>query len=155
MQGCECSEGKSKLETGVRNLGQGSRIRARNGEGRAGLRCGVLETETKVSGGAGYAQWKIFNRAWVVEMLGLEFRCGVTRSVTMMQLVGCVFCIHISWSFSHFYSLCPIRTTLHYNFLQCHLNVALSCMYKRNEGQVNLQCGIYFPYCPSSLFSLS
>ena len=36
-------------------LGQGSRIRARNGEGRAGSRCGVPKTETKVCGGTGYA----------------------------------------------------------------------------------------------------
>ena len=39
---------------GLQNLGQGSRIRAWNGEGRAGSRCGVLETETKVCGGMGY-----------------------------------------------------------------------------------------------------
>ena len=54
MQGCKHGEGKSKPKTGLRSLGQGSRIRAQNGEGRAGSRCGVPKTETKVCGGAGY-----------------------------------------------------------------------------------------------------
>ena len=43
MQGRERGEGKSIPETGLRSLGQGSRIRARNGEGQAGSRCGVLK----------------------------------------------------------------------------------------------------------------
>ena len=47
-QGCGRGEGKSMPETGLRSLGQGSRIRARNGEGRAGSRRGVPKTETKV-----------------------------------------------------------------------------------------------------------
>ena len=55
MQGHERSKGMSKPKMGLRSLGQGSWIRARNGEGRAGLRCGVLKTETKVCGGTGYA----------------------------------------------------------------------------------------------------
>ena len=38
MQGHECGKGKSKPETGLQSLGQGSWIRARNGEGRAGSR---------------------------------------------------------------------------------------------------------------------
>ena len=41
-----------------------------------------------------------------------------------------------------------------YAFL-CHLNVALSCMYKRTGGQVNLGCGICLPSCSSSILSLS
>ena len=53
-QGCKCGKGKSKPKTGLRSLGQGSWIRAWNGEGWAGSRCGVLETETKVCGGMGY-----------------------------------------------------------------------------------------------------
>ena len=53
MQGHEHGERKSKPETGLRSLGQGSRIRARNGEGQAGSRCGVPKTETKVCGRAG------------------------------------------------------------------------------------------------------
>ena len=48
-------EGKGKPKMGLQSLGQGSRIRAWNGEGRAGLRCGVPKMETKVCGGAGYA----------------------------------------------------------------------------------------------------
>ena len=36
MQGRERSEGKSIPEMGLQSLGQGSWIRARNGEGRAG-----------------------------------------------------------------------------------------------------------------------
>ena len=52
--GRECGEGKSKPEMGLQSLGQGSRIRAWNGEGQAGLRCGVLKTETKVCGRVEY-----------------------------------------------------------------------------------------------------
>ena len=55
MQGHERSEGMSKSETGLQSLGQDSWIRAWNGEGRAGSRCGVPKTETKVCGGTGYA----------------------------------------------------------------------------------------------------
>ena len=55
MQGREHGKGKSKPETGLQSLGQGSQIRARNGEGRAGSKCGVPKTETKVCGGMGYA----------------------------------------------------------------------------------------------------
>ena len=54
MQGRKRGKGKSKPEMGLQSLGQGSRIRAQNGEGRAGSRCGVLKMETKVCGGAGY-----------------------------------------------------------------------------------------------------
>ena len=53
-QGRECGEGKGKPETGLRSLGQGGQIRAWNGEGQAGSRCGVLKTETKVCRRAGY-----------------------------------------------------------------------------------------------------
>ena len=56
MQGYEHSERKSMPETGLRSLGQGSQIRARNGEGRAGLRCGVPKMGTKVWGRAGYGK---------------------------------------------------------------------------------------------------
>ena len=54
MQGHEHGEGKSKPETGLQSLGQGSWIRAWNGEGWAGSRCGAPKTETKVCGGTGY-----------------------------------------------------------------------------------------------------
>ena len=54
MQGRGRSKGKSKPKMGLRSLGQDSRIRARNGEGQAGLRCRVPKMETKVCGGAGY-----------------------------------------------------------------------------------------------------
>ena len=74
MQGCERGEGKSKPKTGLWSLGQGSQIRARNREGRAGSRCGVPKTETKVCGRAGYVvedlEW-----AWVVGTRGSEFQC--------------------------------------------------------------------------------
>ena len=55
MQGRECGEGKSKPEMGLRSLGQGSRIRARNGEGQAGSRCRVPKMGTKVCRRAGYS----------------------------------------------------------------------------------------------------
>ena len=54
MQGCEHGKGKSKPKMGLWSLGQGSWIRAWNGEGQAGSRCGVPKTETKVCGGMGY-----------------------------------------------------------------------------------------------------
>ena len=54
-QGHERGEGKSKPNMGLQSLGQGSWLRARNGEGQAGSRCGVLKMETKVCGRAGYA----------------------------------------------------------------------------------------------------
>ena len=53
-QGCERGKGKSMPETGLQSLGQGSRIRARNGEGWAGSRCGVPKMGTKVCGRVGY-----------------------------------------------------------------------------------------------------
>ena len=53
-QGREHGEGKGKPEMELQSLGQGSWIRAQNGEGQAGLRCGVLKM-AKVCGGAGYA----------------------------------------------------------------------------------------------------
>ena len=55
MQGRELGEGKSKPKMGLRSLGQGSQIRARNGEGWGGSRCGVPKMGTKVWGRAGYA----------------------------------------------------------------------------------------------------
>ena len=55
MQGHERGKGMSKSKTGLRSLSQGSWIRAWNGEGRAGSRCRVLKTETKVCEGMGYA----------------------------------------------------------------------------------------------------
>ena len=47
-QGRGHGKGKSMPEMGLRSLSLGSQIRARNGEGRAGSRCGVPKTETKV-----------------------------------------------------------------------------------------------------------
>ena len=41
-------------EMGLQSLSQGSQIRARNGEGQAGSRCGVRKMGTKVCGRAGY-----------------------------------------------------------------------------------------------------
>ena len=54
MQGRKRGEGKSKPEMGLQSLGQGSRIRAWNGEGWAGSRCEVPEMGTKVCARAGY-----------------------------------------------------------------------------------------------------
>ena len=54
MQGREHGKGKSVPETGLRSLGQDSQIRARNREGQAGSRCGVLEMGTKACRRAGY-----------------------------------------------------------------------------------------------------
>ena len=87
MQGQEHGKGKSKPETGLRSLGQGSQIRAQNGEGRAGSRCGVLETETKVCGGSGYAvedfRSSLGHRdAWI----GVPVRC-CTECNSLMQMI--------------------------------------------------------------------
>ena len=46
--GSRHGEEKSMPEAGLQHLGQGSQIRAQNGEGWAGLRRGVPKTETKV-----------------------------------------------------------------------------------------------------------
>ena len=54
MQGRKPSEGMSKSEMGLQNLGQGSQIRAQNGEGRAGSGMWSSENGTKVCGGMGY-----------------------------------------------------------------------------------------------------
>ena len=62
-QGCGCGEGKSMPETGLQSLGQGSRIRAWNGEGQAGSRRGVLETEAKVV--EGIRGGRFLEGAWV------------------------------------------------------------------------------------------
>ena len=66
MQGRECGEGMSKSEMGLRSLGQGSRIRAWNGEGRAGSSMWSSENGTKVCEGMGY----------VVEGLRMSSGCG-------------------------------------------------------------------------------
>ena len=73
-QGCGAAREKSMPEAGLQSLGQGSQIRARSGEGWAGSRHGVLETETKVVGGWD-TLWKVLERAWVVGTQGSEFRC--------------------------------------------------------------------------------
>ena len=61
-------------ETALQSLGQGSQMRARNGEGQAGSRHGVPKMETKVVEG-GDMRWKGLEGAWVMGMHGLEFRC--------------------------------------------------------------------------------
>ena len=61
MQGHGTARGKSMPEVGLQSLGQGSWIRAQNGEGWAGSRHGVPETETKVVGGQD-TQWKVLER---------------------------------------------------------------------------------------------
>ena len=76
MQGHEHGEGRSKSETGLQSPSKGSQIRAWNGEGRAGSRCGVLKTETKVCGGMGYAVEDFrtssdHGNAWI----GVPMRC--------------------------------------------------------------------------------
>ena len=54
MQGHEHGERKSKSETGLQSLGQGSRIRAWHGEGRAGSSMRSSKNRTKVCGWIGY-----------------------------------------------------------------------------------------------------
>ena len=75
MQGCERGEGKSKPEMGLRSLGQGSRIRARNGEGQAGSRYGVPKMELRFVEGRD-TRWEILERAWVGDVwIGVPVRC--------------------------------------------------------------------------------
>ena len=74
MQGCRHGKGKSMPKMGLQSLGQGSWIRAQNGEGRAGSRRRVPKTETKVVEGRD-TWWKVLEGAWVVGTHGLEFRC--------------------------------------------------------------------------------
>ena len=74
MQGRGSGKGKSMPKMGLQSLSQGSWIRARNGEGRAGSRRGVPKTETKVV--KGWDTWrKVLEGAGVVGMRGSEFRC--------------------------------------------------------------------------------
>ena len=84
MQGCEHGEGKSMPETGLQSLSQGSRIRAQNGVGRAGSRCGVPEKGTKVCGRAGYVGEDL-ECAWVVGMRGSEFWCYTEYSIPLLD----------------------------------------------------------------------
>ena len=62
MQGRERGEGKSKPETGLRSLGQGSQIRARNREGWAGS-SRVPRMGTKVLGKGGIRGGR-FRMSW-------------------------------------------------------------------------------------------
>ena len=73
-QGCGRGKGKSMPEMGLQSLGQGSWIRAQNGEGRAGSRRGVPKMEAKVVEGWDM-WWKVLEGAWVMGMRGSEFRC--------------------------------------------------------------------------------
>ena len=61
-------------EMGLQSLGQGSRIRPRNGEGWAGLRRRVPKMETKVVEGWD-TQWKVLEGAWVMGRCRSEFWC--------------------------------------------------------------------------------
>ena len=72
--GLQRGEGKSMPEMGLQSLGQGSRIRAWNGEGQAGSRRRVPKMETKVVEGWD-TRWKVLEGAWVMGMHGSEFRC--------------------------------------------------------------------------------
>ena len=73
-QGRGHGEGKSMPEMGLQSLGQGSQIRVRNGEGRAGSRCGVPKMETKVVEER-KMRWKVLEGAGVVGTRESEFRC--------------------------------------------------------------------------------
>ena len=61
-------------KVGLQSLGQGSQIRARSGQGRAGSRHRVPKMETKVVGGRD-TRWKVLEGAWVVGTRGSEFQC--------------------------------------------------------------------------------
>ena len=65
-------------ETGLRSLGQGSRIRAWSGEGQAGSRHRIPKMETKVVGGRD-TWWKVLEGAWVVGTCGSEFWCCTVK----------------------------------------------------------------------------
>ena len=54
MQGCECSKGMSKSETGLQSLGQGNQKGVWNGEGQAGSSMQSSENGTEVCGWMGY-----------------------------------------------------------------------------------------------------
>ena len=81
MQGCECSKGMGKSETGLQSLGQGSWERVWNGEGQAGSGMWSSKNRTKVCGWMGYTVGDL-RTSLVMEKCGSEFRCGVTQSVT-------------------------------------------------------------------------
>ena len=87
MQGHGRSEGKSMPEMGLRSLGQGSWIRARNGEGWAESRCRVPKTETKVVEGRDM-WWKVLEGAGVMGTCGLEFQCYMECNNTLVILMS-------------------------------------------------------------------
>ena len=86
MQGRGHGKGKSMPETGLRSLGQGSRIRARNGEGRAGSRRGVPKMETKVVE-RWDTRWKVLEGAGVMGTCGSEFRCYTECNKKHLRMV--------------------------------------------------------------------
>ena len=80
MQGHERSEGMSKSKTGLQSLGQGSRIRVWNREGRAGSSTWSSKNRTKVCGWMGYMVGDLRTSSGH-GTCGSEFQCGVTQGV--------------------------------------------------------------------------
>ena len=106
-QGHERGEGKSKPEMGLRGLGQGSWIRAWNGEGQAGSRCGVPKMETKVVEGQDM-QWKILERARAVGTRGSEFRCYMECNNIIATIFSYSTNVYIFVFPKHYVTYCPI-----------------------------------------------
>ena len=89
MQCRECGEGKSKSETGLQSLGQGSWIRARNGEGQAGSYAEFRKWKLRFVEGRDM-RWKFFRTSLGHGDVWIGVPVGVTRSVTknILQAFG-------------------------------------------------------------------
>ena len=84
MQGRKRSEGMSKSETGLQSLGQGSRKRVWDGQGRAGLSTWSSENRTKVCEWMGYAIGDLrtslgYGEVWI----GVPVRCYTECNITL------------------------------------------------------------------------
>ena len=89
MQGCERGEVKSKPETGLQSLGQGSWIRARNREGWAGSSTWSSENGTKVCGWMGYAVEDLRmslgrGNTWIRVLVQCYTECNMTHVVKVV-----------------------------------------------------------------------
>ena len=158
MQGHEHGKGKSKPETGLWSLGQGSWIRAQNGEGRAGSRCEVLKMGTKVCGRVGYVvehlEW-----AWVMGTCGSELQC-YTECNNILPHSPQLFCHYFASPFvSHIYrhSLQTLNTCVCINsaqlagnqqefFLSLVLCIFLATCHFLNISSRNLNFSDHFTY---------
>ena len=99
MQGREHSKGMSKSEMGLQSLGQGSRIRVWNGEGRAGSGMRSSKNGTKVCGWMGYAVGDLrmslgHGDVWIGVLVRCYTECNIGPSCQNLKLCCVLICRH-------------------------------------------------------------